>query len=183
MADYISREALIAFLQNEARECQESFEELGGESGIVAETLHDLIDDIRHFPAAEVEPARRGPLGMGADGELRAGGGRSMKRPTVYCFECQLAKRNSSSGALKCTSLNGLHRTVGADEFCSWGEKGDMVMDMIPSAEKQAIFRLGQMDMCDSMAAMLRDAGMRSRGTIKADFMAAADLVAEREIP
>lgn len=56
-------------------------------------------------------------------------------------------------------------------------------MDKLTSAEKQAIFRLGQMDMRDSMAAMLRDVAKRSRGTIRADFMAAADLVAEREIP
>lgn len=53
---------------------------------------------------------------------------------------------------------------------------------VITSAEKQAIFRLGQMDMRDSMAAMLRDAANRSRGMVRSDFMAAADLVAEREI-
>ena len=51
------------------------------------------------------------------------------------------------------------------------------------SAEKQAVFRLGQMDMRDSMAVMLRDAANRSRGIIRADFMTAADLIAEREIP
>ena len=53
----------------------------------------------------------------------------------------------------------------------------------ITSAEKQAIFRLGQMDMRDSMVALLRDVANRSRGIIRADFMAAADLIAEREIP
>lgn len=56
-------------------------------------------------------------------------------------------------------------------------------VSLITSAEKQAIFRLGQMDMRDSMAAMLRDAANRSRGMVRSDFMAAADLVAEREIP
>ena len=54
---------------------------------------------------------------------------------------------------------------------------------VITSAEKQAIFRLGQMDMRDSMADMLRDVAKRSKGIVKADFMAAADLVTEREIP
>ena len=53
----------------------------------------------------------------------------------------------------------------------------------LSSAEKQAIFRLGQMDMRDSMAAMLRDEAARSKGMVKSDFMAAADLIAEREIP
>ena len=53
----------------------------------------------------------------------------------------------------------------------------------LTSAEKQAIFRLGQMDMRDNMVAMLRDAAARSKGMVKSDFMAAADLIAERELP
>lgn len=50
-------------------------------------------------------------------------------------------------------------------------------------AEKQAIFRLGQTDMRDSMVDLLRDVADRSKGIIRADFMAASDLVSEREIP
>ena len=52
-------------------------------------------------------------------------------------------------------------------------------VSVITSAEKQAIFRLGQMDMRDSMVAMLRDVANRSNGTIKADIMVAADMIAE----
>ena len=52
-------------------------------------------------------------------------------------------------------------------------------VSVITSAEKQAIFRLGQMDMRDSMVAMLREAANRSSGMIKADYMAAADMIAE----
>lgn len=50
-------------------------------------------------------------------------------------------------------------------------------------AEKQAIFRLGQMDMRDSMAAMLRDEAERAGGAIKIDFLTAAEMVATWEIP
>lgn len=53
----------------------------------------------------------------------------------------------------------------------------------LTSAEKRAIFRLGQMDMRDSMVAMLRDEAERAGGAIKVDFMAAAELIAGREIP
>ena len=52
-------------------------------------------------------------------------------------------------------------------------------VSVITSAEKQAIFRLGQMDMRDSMVAMLREAANRSSGMIKADYMAAAEMIAE----
>lgn len=52
----------------------------------------------------------------------------------------------------------------------------------LTSAEKQATFRLGQMDMRDSMVAMLRDEAERAGGAIKVDFMAAAEMIAEMEI-
>lgn len=55
--------------------------------------------------------------------------------------------------------------------------------DKLTSAERQAVFRLGQMDMRDSMVAMLRDEAERAGGVIKADFMAAAEMIAEMEIP
>ena len=52
-------------------------------------------------------------------------------------------------------------------------------VSVVTSAEKQAIFRLGQMDMRDSVVAMLREAANRSNGMTKADYMAAADMIAE----
>ena len=52
-------------------------------------------------------------------------------------------------------------------------------VSVVSSAEKQAIFRLGQMDMRDSVVAMLREAANRSSGMINADFMAVADMIAE----
>lgn len=51
------------------------------------------------------------------------------------------------------------------------------------SAEKQAIFRLGQMDMRDSLVAMLRDVANRNKGIVKGIFMEAAKIAAEMEIP
>ena len=53
----------------------------------------------------------------------------------------------------------------------------------LTSAEKQAIFRLGQMDMRDSMVALLQDEAEQAGGAIKVDFLTAADLIARREIP
>lgn len=50
-------------------------------------------------------------------------------------------------------------------------------VDKLTSAERQAIFRLGQMDARESMAAMLRDAAKRSKGLVGADLMAAAEMV------
>ena len=55
-------------------------------------------------------------------------------------------------------------------------------VSVVTSAEKQAIFRLGQMDMRDSVVAMLREAANRSSGMIKADYMAAADMIAEMKL-
>lgn len=55
-------------------------------------------------------------------------------------------------------------------------------VSVVTGAEKQAIFRLGQMDMRDSMVAMLREAANRSSGMIKADYMEAADMIAEMKL-
>ena len=39
MADYISREAAIAYIREQSEECQKAFEELGGENGIYADAI------------------------------------------------------------------------------------------------------------------------------------------------
>lgn len=49
-------------------------------------------------------------------------------------------------------------------------------------AEKQAIFRLGQMDMRESAAARLRDAAVNVYGIARATLESAADLIDEMEV-
>ena len=56
MAEYISREAAIAYIREQSEECQKAFEELGGESGIYADAYNDLAEDFYSIPAADVAP-------------------------------------------------------------------------------------------------------------------------------
>ena len=54
MAEYIEREAAIAYIREQSEECQKAFEELGGESGIYADAYNDLAKDFYSIPAADV---------------------------------------------------------------------------------------------------------------------------------
>lgn len=45
MAEYMKKSDVIAYIRNEAKEAQSAFEELGGESGIIAEAFNDLAND------------------------------------------------------------------------------------------------------------------------------------------
>lgn len=56
MAEYISREAAIAYIREQSEECQKAFEDLGGESGIYADAYNDLAEDFYSIPAADVAP-------------------------------------------------------------------------------------------------------------------------------
>lgn len=56
MAEYISREAAIAYIREQSDECQKAFEEIGGESGIYADAYNDLAEDFYSIPAADVAP-------------------------------------------------------------------------------------------------------------------------------
>lgn len=53
MAEYISREAAIAYIREQSEECQKAFEELGGESEIYADAYNDLAEDFYGIPAAK----------------------------------------------------------------------------------------------------------------------------------
>lgn len=72
MAEYIKREAAIAYIREQSEECQKAFEELGGESGIYADAYNDLAEDFYTIPAANVAPVVHGrweirPTGMATD--------------------------------------------------------------------------------------------------------------------
>ena len=56
MAEYMSREAAIAYIREQSEECQKAFEELGGESGIYADAYNDLAEDFYRIPAVNVAP-------------------------------------------------------------------------------------------------------------------------------
>ena len=60
MAEYIKREAAIAYIREQSEKCQKTFEELGGESGIYADAYNDLAEDFYRIPAADVAPVVHG---------------------------------------------------------------------------------------------------------------------------
>lgn len=45
MDKYMKKSDVIAYIRKEAKEAQSAFEELGGESGIIAEAFNDLAND------------------------------------------------------------------------------------------------------------------------------------------
>ena len=60
MDEFISRKEAIAYIREQSEECQKSFEELGGESGIYADAYNDLAEDFHRIPAADVAPVVHG---------------------------------------------------------------------------------------------------------------------------
>lgn len=60
VAEYMSREAAIAYIREQSEECQKAFEELGGESGIYADAYNDLAEDFYSIPTADVAPVVHG---------------------------------------------------------------------------------------------------------------------------
>ena len=60
MDKYMKNSDVIAYIRNEAKEAQSEFEELGGESGIIAEAFEDLANELEDFPATDVAPVRHG---------------------------------------------------------------------------------------------------------------------------
>lgn len=81
MAEYIEREAAIAYIREQSEECQKAFEELGGESGIYADAYNDLAEDFYIIPAADVAPVVHGrwmPFHSEAAGDIQ------------YCSACEI---------------------------------------------------------------------------------------------
>lgn len=54
MDKYMKKSDVIAYIRKEAKEAQSAFDELGGESGIIAEAFEDLANELEDFPAASV---------------------------------------------------------------------------------------------------------------------------------
>lgn len=108
MAEYISREAAIAYIREQSEECQKAFEELGGESGIYADAYNDLAEDFCSIPAADVAPV-------------------------VRCGDCKHHRKINERereylkpDVLICTNAEFIDcgwNPVWADDFCSYGER------------------------------------------------------------
>lgn len=60
MDKYMKKSDVIAYICKEAKEAQSAFDELGGESGIIAEAFEDLANELEDFPTADVATVRRG---------------------------------------------------------------------------------------------------------------------------
>jgi hypothetical protein len=60
MAKYMSKKDVVFYIRKEVEEAQSAFEELGGESGIIAEAFEDLANELEDFPATDVAPVRHG---------------------------------------------------------------------------------------------------------------------------
>lgn len=60
MDKYMNKKDVVSYIRKEAAEAQSAFEELGGESGIIAEAFEDLANELEDFPAADVAPVRYG---------------------------------------------------------------------------------------------------------------------------
>ena len=100
MAEYIKREAAIAYIRERSEECQKAFEELGGESGIYADAYNDLAEDFHRIPAADVAPVVRC---KGCKNSCKDGTGRTCEG---YWYE-----------------LSEFAVSVEDDDFCSYGER------------------------------------------------------------
>lgn len=57
---YLKKSDVIAYIRKEAKEAQSAFDELGGESGIIAEAFEDLANELEDFPTADVATVRHG---------------------------------------------------------------------------------------------------------------------------
>lgn len=89
MADYMKKSDVISYIRKEAAEAQSAFEELGGESGIIAEAFEDLADELEDFPAADVAPVRHGRwIRYGADKRGRGGIFRCSACEKSYPYVC-----------------------------------------------------------------------------------------------
>lgn len=74
MDKYMNKKDVVSYIRKEAAEAQSAFEELGGESGIIAEAFEDLANELEDFPAADVAPVRHGRwIDNGIQGSMLSG--------------------------------------------------------------------------------------------------------------
>ena len=102
MTDYIQRDTTIELMKKEAAEMSESFEELGGESGIYAEAYEDAANMLQDMPAADVAEV-------------------------VRCKNCKWFADNNGGEWYGCKMFQVVRITPEdapkPDDFCSYGER------------------------------------------------------------
>lgn len=95
MTDYIRRDTAIELMKKEAAEMSESFEELGGESGIYADAYEDAANMLQDMAAADVAEV-------------------------VHCKGCKHRTENGNCGH---TRHRGILPSAYPYDFCSYGER------------------------------------------------------------
>ena len=93
MDKYMKKSDVIAYIRKEAKEAQSAFEELGGESGIIAEALANELED---FPATDVAPVRHGkwmPFHAEFAGDIQ------------YCSVCEIGFADRTSYCPHCGAV------------------------------------------------------------------------------
>lgn len=95
MTDYIRRDTAIELMKKEAAEMSESFEELGGESGIYADAYEDAANMLQDMAAADVAEV-------------------------VRCKDC---KHRTESGNCGHPRHHGILPSAYPYDFCSYGEQ------------------------------------------------------------
>lgn len=96
MAKYMSKKDVVFYIRKEAEEAQSAFEELGGESGIIAEAFEDLANEFEDFPTADVAPVRHGkwmPFHAEFAGDIQ------------YCSVCEIGFADRTSYCPRCGAV------------------------------------------------------------------------------
>lgn len=106
MAEYIEREAAIAYIREQSEEQQKAFEEAGGESGIYADAYNDLAEDFQRIHAADVAPVVRCKDCRCFERQGEYNGGISYG----YCYHWDYEQ-------------GGPPNMVDGNDFCSYGER------------------------------------------------------------
>lgn len=120
MAEYIKREAAIAYIREQSEECQKAFEELGGESGIYADAYNDLAEDFYSIPAADVAPVVHGRWVFGGDGCVicsKCNEEESNDNHRNYCPNCGAKMDGGESGSRLSDDLLSVAEIVGLENI------------------------------------------------------------------
>lgn len=112
MAEYLKVSKVLDFLTMRAEEAQADFDENGGESGIYAECLEDVIQDIANIPDVGVEVIHKP-----TESEFRRMAIQKGYEPVVRCHEC---KYHHDCGTHFCVRL-GTDCPDDSDFFCKYG--------------------------------------------------------------
>lgn len=111
-AEYLKKAEVLDYLIKCAEGAQADFDENGGESGIYAECLEDVIQDITSMPSVGVEVIHEP-----TESEFRRMAIQKGYEPVVRCSEC---KYHHDCGTHFCVRL-GMDCPDDSDFFCKYG--------------------------------------------------------------